>query len=217
MNTPWADPIGNIEAPTPRRGLVLDPIGKVPPGLVRSDLIDVVAGDLFPPSPFNGQVIAYYADKTNFPDALWNMRFNAVTSRWQWLGGSPLGQTDTSGTSRQNSVDSTWANIGGLNSVTIARAGSYVVEFGVAQFCTTNINDDILIGLSVNGAAPSHPIPRRIATAGTGAQDVVPGGAEIATIAVTAGQTLAVQMKSVPHSDIFTVAPFLYIRPLYFT
>lgn len=190
---------------------------KVTAQILGFPMVDVVAGNALP-AGVDGLTIAYYPDKTNFPDALWIMRYNGATARWEWAGGSELVQYDSSGTNRQNTVDNTWEDCPGINRVTVARAGTYLAEYGCHNMETTGLGNDMSINVSPNGAVPGGGSSlRRAPGVALTNPDYVPGGFMKRPFTIGAGQYLALQLISVPHLSVAYVGPMLGVRPLYFT
>lgn len=180
-------------------------------------IVDIVGGDFLPTTPENGLTVAYMPDKTNFPDAVWLMRWNSTSSFWAFIGGSELVQSDNNN-QYQNAADNTWANIGGINAITLARAGIYKVTFGAEMIEITNAGDNVQLGVSVNGATPTGPWLRRngnLALAGT--QEFVPCGEITKEVTVTAGQTVSLQILSAPHLNVAIFGPSFSVRPRRFS
>lgn len=172
------------------------------------------AGTSPPGSPSTGD-LWFYEDVAN--GIYWLLRYNSAqtTYKWECVGGSPLQQCDTSGSSRQNSSDNTWQNIAGVSSVTLARAGEYLVRFGCGNIEVTSSANDVSLNVSVNGATPTVPALRRLGGLGTGSSpDYVPGGCIERVFTFTAGQTCAVQTISNAHTSVAFFGPFLSITPV---
>lgn len=189
------------------------------PAAIATPLVDVVAGQALPLAPTDGLVVAYYPDKTNFPDALWLFRWNATAAHWQTIGAVELAQFDASGGFRQNTIAATWQNMPGFSVVTMGRAGKYRCTFGAEMYLITNPNDSVQMGISVNGATPVRPWISEFmpATIGSVGQFDVPAGSRNIDVVVTAGQTIALQLATAAPANVAVIGPELLIKPLYVT
>ena len=186
--------------------MTLDAKGKIP-----ASVLPITTSAALPGSPTDGQQWIYQ-DLSNL--IRWQFVYYAADGYWYFIGGAPLTQQDTAGTNRQNSSDASWQNVGGLSAVTAPFAGDYTVTWGCGMMEVTNTNDDMSMGLSINGATPSNPELRRNIAADAGVADWVPGGGVTGKYTVTAGQTLAVQIFiSNTHANVAFWGPFLSVWP----
>lgn len=109
-----------------------------------------------PASPFNGQIVDYLADATN--GVVWRLRYRAASAspyKWEFVGGSPLHGTDTTGGTRAGGAG--FGNLTGTGvgpQITVPRAGDYEIAFG-ALVTNNSPGARVEVAIQVGAAAVS--------------------------------------------------------------
>lgn len=157
-----------------------------------------------PGTPYDGQEIYYVADNAN--GVIWHLRYNAVSTKWERVGGAPLG----SGPSGSTSVSTTTLTaLSGGPSFTIPVSGTYEVwgqclqQQQVAGLCQTNTR------VVSNGVATG--------LAGTFVGQAAFDGATTSfsgVLTLTAGQTLSLSVQNSQALSTTYQLGTLFIRPI---
>ena len=168
---------------------ILTPSGSITP------VSEITRVTVLPATPVDGQVVTLVVDAVNFPGVEWLLIFNASTSYWDFIGGSPLivsATTALPGTS-------TWTN---LVSLTLAHAGDYQFDGGYFASYNAAGAGTQFAGLGKNGV--------NVGTTGAVSVNATGAGFDFgvqsvpANVTVTAGQTINFQ----GWSNVAVSAPF---------
>ena len=81
-----------------------------------------------PGSPYNGQII-YFQAASGY---VWTLRYSSSTTRWEFVGGSPMVSEVNEGTVLGSAAWSVVATTGYPPTITVPRPGVYLVEHGGA-------------------------------------------------------------------------------------
>jgi hypothetical protein len=159
-----------------------------------------------PANPQFGDVVTYIADAAN--GVAWTLQYDASgTYPWKFVGGSPLWAQNTTNLQTNSSTYQTT----NMPTVTIPRAGDYMIEFGgyVQKVSNGPGVADMKFGLHVNGSL--------VADCGESNSTVNDGGNAqriFRATGVTAAHVADVRVKTSSSLDATFQARYINVTPI---
>jgi hypothetical protein len=151
-----------------------------------------------PSTPNDGDI--WIASGVDSNGARWQFQYDAnegTANKWKFIGGASVGWSDYS-TVRQNTLDSTWQQVPGSSTLTVARGGVYKIELYAMMQSTSSQTQLYAIGFGSAGASTHSCEQLTDDGASTGWSSNY--GADDA-ITITAGTVLYPSMWSTQHGS----------------
>jgi hypothetical protein len=160
-----------------------------------------------PVSPYDGQIVYYQADSTN--GVVWQLRYNSSSAssyKWEFIGGAPLYQRDSSA----RTTASTTYQTTGSPSFTLNLNGDFECVYGAAYFQNNAASPNaFVLALHVNGSEVAFS-NGQAATNGY----VYPVSYTFRQNNYSSGQLIDVRYKSSSGLSMSVDRMFLLIRPI---